>query len=186
MTEPESERVAPYLPRPTERLYQWIVGREPPPDIREGKPTPIADLSGRKVDVLLALHASTMADIEHWEERIFRASVLTAGALISAVLFVFQQKEDLVDHRVLVAVAIAAFGVFSWLYLVAAVQAFGQNGLLKAKVEAALGLCEKGRYLKGRPFFGYSAHWQSNHRALVILAVHGLIVVLAPCSLAFL
>jgi len=138
----------------------------------------------KRIDILLSVYSNTRSDIHHWEDRIYQASIFSSGAMLSAVGFFLRYSATLNEHRGIFALGVLAFGAFAAVYLIAAMKAYGDNGRLLVKVEAALGFCEVGTYLAGRPFFGYSGRWVPNRRAVVLFILHLVITCLATIAVA--
>lgn len=142
--------------------WKWLTGKvhdlvegplEDEAHIVGAPPKPAAGASpDKKIDVLLALYNNTRNSIHHWEDRIFHASILTSGAMLSAVAFFLQHGQNLIEHRFTLAAAVLIFGFISWYCLILATKAHANNGRLLVKIEAALGLCESGLYIVGRSF----------------------------------
>jgi hypothetical protein len=126
--------------------------------------------SEKRIDVLLSVYSDIRNSVEHWEDRIYNASVWSSGILLSAVTFLYQQKlagsgsQRLDGLRIALAVAVLVFGIITQGYLYFAVEAFKKNSRFLIKTEAALRLCRKGEYFGMYPLVGFSGEWVKNHR----------------------
>jgi hypothetical protein len=138
----------------------------------------------KRIDILLSVYNSARSDIHHWEDRIYQASIFSSGAMISAVGFFLRYNQVLREHRGIFSLAVLTFGMLSAIYLIASMKAYGNNGRLLVKVEVALGFCEIGTYLAGRPFFGYSGRWVPNRRAVILFILHLLITCLTTIAVS--
>jgi hypothetical protein len=140
-------------------------------------PVPAIDFSDpqRKLEVLLSLHNNIRDAIQRWEDRIFAAFMLTVGAILSAVAFYLEHRDGL-DSR-LFGSAVATFGVAGLAYLYLAAKAHANNGILLVKIEAALGFCQRGVYVKNEYFFGYTGFWVQDWRTPILLLIHTGVVV---------
>lgn len=144
------------------------------PGARRPIPAHIPD-PGARVDVLLSLHDNARESIHQWENRIFQAFLLSEGALLSAVAF-FLDHPNLRSSSHFFATAVGVFGAAALAYLYLAARAHANNGVLLVKIEAALGLCERGVYVRGSPFVGYSGFWVEDWRTVTLLVIHALVV----------
>jgi len=148
-------------------------------------PVPAADFSRteHKIQVLLSVHTSIREAIQRWEDRIFHAFMISAGAVLSAVVFFVQNRADIRAHPAFIAAAVALFGFCAWEYLYLAARAHARNGVVVAKLEASLGLCQPGTFVQGDRFFGYSGTWEADWRTPVLLLIHGMIVLISATTI---
>jgi hypothetical protein len=152
-------------------------------------PSPASDLKDRRVDVMLALHGTLRDSIERWEDRMFQAFGLATAAILSVLAVYLEHPAELNARRLLIATLVAIFGSLASVYFWRAADAHSDNGALLVKVEAALGLCEVGMYLEGRPFVGWTGVWVPDRRgpvlftALVVVTIFAaLVILLFPVS----
>lgn len=152
-------------------------------------PAPATGFESRKVDVMLALHASVRDGIERWEDRMFQAFGLSMAAMLSVVGVYLEHPAELGARRLLVALLVLTIGSLAGLYFWRAADAHSANGALLVKVEAALGLCEEGAYLEDVPFYGWTGVWVPDRRspvlftALVVVTFFAtLVILLYPVS----
>jgi hypothetical protein len=150
-------------------------------------PVPAADFSRteHKLQVLLSVHDNIREAIQRWEDRIFQAFMISAGAVLSALVFFVENRDKLRTHPALIALAVGAFGISAWWYLYLAARAHARNGVVVAKLEAALGLCQRGVFVRRDRFFGYSGTWEADWRTPLLLAIHFFIVLGSALMIAF-
>jgi hypothetical protein len=148
-------------------------------ELKAGPPVPAAKLTdANRVDVLLSLHDNVREAIHQWENRIFQAFLISEGALLSAVVF-FLEHPNLRSRADVLGFAVAIFGVAALTYLYLAAKAHANNGVVLVKVEAALGLCTEGEYIRGKAFFGYTGYWVEDWRTPILLLIHAGVVAFA-------
>ncbi len=167
-------------PRKPGRITKFVLSQMPA-DVRKAfeprrhealfeadPPLPTSELESRRVDVMLALHGSLRDSIERWEDRMFQAFGLATAAILSVLAVYLEHPAELNARRLLIATLVATFGSLAAAYFWRAADAHADNGALLVKVEAALGLCEVGMYLEGKPFVGWTGVWVPARRAPVL------------------
>ncbi|HEU4559106.1 MAG TPA: hypothetical protein VFS20_14695 [Longimicrobium sp.] len=147
-------------------------------------PTPAADFESRRIDILLSLHTSVRECIERWEDRMFQAFGVSMAAILTVVGVYLEHPAELNARRLLVAGLVLTFGTLAGLYFWRAADARSENGALLVKIEAALGLCEEGAYLKGESFYGWSGVWLPDRRSPVLFTALVVVTVLAAVVIA--
>jgi hypothetical protein len=169
-----------------QRSYGYFFGIEPhfaDVDLHADPPVPVVQFNDdHRLEVLLSLHNCIRECIHQWENRTFQAFLLSEGALLSAVAFFLQNP---ILQKPLIAASAAIFGGVAWTYIFLAAKAHANNGILLVKIEAALGLCQKGTYIQDAPFFGYTGIWVPDWRTPILLLMHFATTVFAVCVLAF-
>jgi len=152
-------------------------------------PTSASDFSPfspeKRIDILLSVYSDIRSSIEHWEDRIYNASVWSSGILLSAVTFLYQQKLEGSGSqrqdglRIALAAAVLVFGIITQGYLYFAVDAFQNNARFLVKTEAALRLCRKGEYFGTYPLVGFSGEWVTNHRQMFLRVSNAIVLIVS-------
>ncbi|HEX6747780.1 MAG TPA: hypothetical protein VF092_10855 [Longimicrobium sp.] len=136
----------------------------------------------KKAHVLIAAHNAARESIARWEDRLFRGSLASAGAMLLAPGFLLQKPVPARVHGVLVT-AMLLFGAFATLYLLLAARARAERCTDLAQIEAALGFSESGRYLRGRRLVGYRPRRTREWGALPLLVGHSVVWLFAVYAL---
>ncbi len=158
-------------------------------DPKISAPVPLRAFSigdDKKVDVLIALQGTFRTSISNCIERSYRAAFWSVGLLLTlAGSWILHGQGISLKGRVLAVIGAFLFGVLTQLHLDEERREYFGNGVALVKVEAALGLCQSGTYLKDGPFFGYSGKWVPARSLALLQVFHGVVLLLVLAALIF-